>query len=146
MNAKVSVIQAVNKVLDYTGTDNVNDIPVLVDWAVEADRAIGSFYDWEKKIYVLDIVGCQAELPNGTVWVRGIILGDAGCDCDSTFDFAEKMDHTDIQETFKEWNRLCASARAESSRPSETEMSDIVGIMNDPLSGVGMALPSTYYD
>lgn len=244
MNDKVSIMEAVNKVMDYTGLDNVNEIPVLIDWAIEADRSIGSFYDWEKKIHILDVVGCRADLPPGVVWVRGIVMGDAGCDCEASFDFAydnldlidkstgletttgfltidlsssedikcsnvrwevqdnsiilssdndgakvtvqvlqyqldtngfpkvntnniraiatyleyrlmkrsrwsknraEKMDHTDIAETYREWNRLCADARATTSRMSETEESDVVGIMNDPLSGVGMALPSTYY-
>ena len=88
MNAKVSIMNAINEVLDMTGADHSNDIPVLKRWAVNADRRIGAKYDWKKQIHVLDVIGCVAELPFGVIWVRGVIFGDAGCDCGLSFDFA----------------------------------------------------------
>ena len=43
MKNMVSIMSAVNKALDFTGSESIEDVPVLVDWAIDADKAIGSF-------------------------------------------------------------------------------------------------------
>jgi len=243
MNAKVSLMNAINEVLDMIGSENTNDIPVLKKWAINADRRIGAKLDWKKQIHVLDVEGCIAKLPFGVVWVRGLILGDAGCDCGTNFDFAfnnlnlidkstsvettggflaitlfsstdircssvrwevqnnniildrdsdgqkvtvqvlqyeldadgfplinennveaiaqyleyrlmkrsrwardpsERMSGADIQDAFREWHRLCSDARATTSRSSATEQTDVAAMVNDPLSGHGLLVPSAY--
>ncbi len=245
MNAKVSLMNAINLVLDDVGSENTNDIPVLKVWAINADRRIGAKQDWKKQIHVLDAEGCIVELPTGVVWVRGLILGDAGCDCGVSFDFAfnqlnlnfidkqtgvettsgflaidlesssepscstvrwevqnnsiildndfdgqkvtvqvlqyeldangvplinennveavaqyleyklmkrsrwakgrsDKFSRADINDSLNEWHRLCSDARATTSRPSTSERAEIAQMVNDPLSGHGMLLPSSY--
>jgi len=86
MRNKVSIMAPVNKVLDYMGSESVDDVPVLMDWAIDADKSIGAKYDYKEVIRVLDIVNCRAVLPCGTVEVNGLLLGDHGCDCGLLFD------------------------------------------------------------
>lgn len=88
MKNMVSIMSAVNKVLDFIGSESIDDTPVLVDWAIDADKAIGSFYDYKEEIHVLKISNCRAKLPCGTIEVRGLLLGDNGCDCNLVFDNA----------------------------------------------------------
>ena len=89
MKNMVSIMSAVNKALDFTGSESIDDVPVLVDWAIDADKAIGSFYDYKEEIHVLDVTNCRAKLPCGTIEVRGLLLGDHGCNCNITFDNAK---------------------------------------------------------
>tara|TARA_R110000824_G_scaffold232905_1_gene421098 strand:- start:95 stop:808 length:714 start_codon:yes stop_codon:yes gene_type:complete len=80
---------SVNKVLDFIGNESIDDTPVLVDWAIDADKAIGSFYDYKEEIHVLEVSNCRTKLPCGTIEVRGLLLGDHGCNCNLTFDNAK---------------------------------------------------------
>jgi len=89
MKNMVSIMNAVNKVLDFTGNESVDDVPVLVEWAIDADKAIGSFYDYKEEIFVLEITNCRAKLPCGTIRVEGLLLGDHGCNCNLAFDNAK---------------------------------------------------------
>lgn len=67
------------------GIDHNRDIPLFTSWAVEADRKIGSYYSYKKKIVVLDVVDCRAELPCEAVAVLALLLGDHGCNCNLVF-------------------------------------------------------------
>ena len=60
-------------------------MPSLIRWATEADRKIGSYYDYERKVEVLKVTDCKVEVPLGAVHVIAIIMGDNGCDCDLFF-------------------------------------------------------------
>lgn len=51
-----------------------------------------------------------------------------------------KMDLGDIQLLDKKWNNLCADARAQDAELSESDRSEIVGMMWDPLIGYGLSL------
>ena len=83
---QVSIKQAIIDAADETDSTILRDMPTLVKWAIKADQKIGSYYSYEKKITVVDVVDCKAELPDHCVRVLNIALGDYGCDCDNIFD------------------------------------------------------------
>lgn len=82
---KVSVKNAVQQAFDNIGIETNELFPLFKLWSVEAERRIGSFTQYERKIYVLDIVGCRAYLPCEAQAVLGVLLGDYGCDCGLKF-------------------------------------------------------------
>lgn len=49
-----------------------------------------------------------------------------------------KMDHSDIQRHYKEWNRLCSHARADDAEISESDRNEIISMIHDPWIGYGM--------
>jgi len=53
---------------------------------------------------------------------------------------AKRMSETAIREIDREWHRKCAHARAEDGKPSESEILFIKNLINDPTSGVGLAM------
>lgn len=85
MNKLVSISQAINKALDNMGMEDDREIPVLIDWAMEAEDKIDSFYSYVERINVLDVDDCSAKLPCGTKKLVGILFGDHGCDCGTYF-------------------------------------------------------------
>ena len=235
---KISIRNAVQSALDNMGGDEVRDTPIFISWAVEADRKIGSYYAYKRKICVLDVTDCTAELPCDAVAVLGVLLGDHGCDCDLNFEsifrffafnrinvdatanfvvidsgagsntgttcsnirweiqnnnliFSSKIElgkvtiqylgyevdeckfplinenHVDaiaqyieykaamrirwkpveyrinataIHEMKREWNRKVALARGDDADPSESERAEIKDMINNPMSGVGIAM------
>lgn len=63
--------------------------PLLATWGVEADREIGSFYGYERKIHVLPVQNQnEVILPCNVVSVIGVLYGDMGCDCQKVFRMA----------------------------------------------------------
>lgn len=232
---KISIKNAIQQAQDNMGIDHNRDIPLFTAWAVEADRKIGSYYSYKRKIVVLDVVNCRAELPCEAVAVLGIIFGDCGCDCgllftnlysyintslsahnagsgwividdsggtrfncgvayeiqnnqlvfngnfdgqkitvqmlaletdadgfplinenhvDAVAQYIEyksalrtrwnsienKITETGIADMKQEWGRKLRDARAESGEPSLSDLSEIRDMVNDPISGVGIAL------
>lgn len=226
---------AVQAAMDNMNIQNTKDVPLYMVWGIEADRKIGSYYSYKKKIKVLDVVDCHSELPCDAVAVLGLLLGDHGCDCglafnnifsywagagrgfiDTTAGFivvdpnysvnctgirwhiqgnnliydrnfngnkvtvqylAYETDERDfpminenhvdavaqyieykhamrtrwwdpeyriqenvIEKLRFEWNRKCRHARAEDGDPSVTDMQEITAMINNPLSGIGIAL------
>lgn len=51
-----------------------------------------------------------------------------------------RMDEGAIRSLQMEWSRKCRNARAESAAPDISEMEEITRMMNDPESGIGMAM------
>lgn len=82
---KISIKNAIQQAQDNMGIDHNRDVPLFTSWAVEADRKIGSYYSYKKKIVVLDVDNCRAELPCESVAVLALMLGDHGCDCGTVF-------------------------------------------------------------
>lgn len=82
---QVSIKRAVQQALDNLGIDTNDMIPKFTVWGVEAENRIGSFTQYERKIYVLDVNQCYVELPCQVTAVLGVLLGDFGCDCGLTF-------------------------------------------------------------
>jgi hypothetical protein len=56
------------------------------------------------------------------------------------FDPEYKIQENVIMDLRKEWNRKCRNARAEDGDPSASDMREITGMINNPLSGIGIAL------
>jgi len=82
---KVTIKRAILDMIEETDDTLLRELPLLKKWAVKADARIGSYYNYEKKNYVIEVENCSADIPCGVVHVLGIILGDAGCDCDVDF-------------------------------------------------------------
>lgn len=234
---KISIKNAIQQAQDNMGIDHNRDIPLFTSWAVEADRKIGSYYSYKKKVVVLDVCDCRAELPCEAVAVLALMLGDHGCNCGTKFHglfsfintnlsahnagsgwividdsglghggfrcganyeiqnnqlvFSNNLDgkkvtvqilalevdaqgfplinqnHVDavaqyieyknalrtrwnstenkitesgIMHMEKEWGRKCRWARGDDAEPSESERREITSMINDPISGIGIAL------
>ena len=235
---KVSVSHAIQTALDNMNAQETNDSAIYKVWAIEGDRKIGSFYAYKRKIAVLHVHHCTADLPCEAVAVIGLMLGDHGCDCglifnrwygswgggggraqvdtnagfividpygggnghgsggrwhiqgnhiimegnyhDSKitieylayeedelgfplinlnhedaiaqyieykhalrtrwFDPKYKISEAAIMDMRKEWNRKARHARAEDGDPSVSELHEVTSMINNPLSGIGIAL------
>ena len=85
MNNLVSIKAAINRAQDNTGMHDDSDVPVMIEWAIEGDKKIGSYYNYVERIHVLDVDECTAKLPSGTECVVGVLIGDCGCDCGTLF-------------------------------------------------------------
>jgi hypothetical protein len=82
---QVSIKRAVQQAMDNLGIETNDIIPKFQVWAVEAENRIGSYTQYERKIFVLDINGCTVELPCEVVAVNAVLIGDHGCNCGMTF-------------------------------------------------------------
>jgi hypothetical protein len=82
---KVSIKRAVQQALDDLGIEENTLVPVFKIWAADAENEIGSFTQYKKKNYVLDVCQCRATLPCEAKAVLATMLGDHGCDCDLKF-------------------------------------------------------------
>lgn len=71
--------------IDMMGLDHDKDKPVLMTWALEAEKQIGSRFQYERKRAVLTISGCAACLPDDAACLERALMGDHGCDCESLF-------------------------------------------------------------
>jgi len=84
-NKLVSVNNVIINLLDDLALDHTKYKPMFTNWAIWAEKQIGSFYQYEKKFAVLDICGCHAELPCDAVYLQRAIMGDRGCNCQDLF-------------------------------------------------------------
>lgn len=232
---KVSVFAAIQMALDNMSKDETIDMPLYTEWAMQAENHIGSYYAYKRKIYVLDICQCSANLPCEVKAVMGILIGDHGTDCNLKFppiynlynaykasiangnfltidlggenykcvlggwhiqnnsiifdndvsnidkitietlayevdadgfpmvnenhidaiaqyiEYKEMLRNRwrkteirfqpyDINLAKIEWGRKCRNARAEDAEPSPTERQEITDMINNPTSGIGIAL------
>lgn len=85
INKLISIKIPVLHAADDMGIDLTRDKPTFTKWAVRAEKDIGSYYSYKRKRYVLDIVGCHAELPSCAAYLKAAVLGDHGCECDELF-------------------------------------------------------------
>jgi hypothetical protein len=81
ISIKVPVLDA----MELCGADHDKDRPVFTRWATLAEKDISSYYQYVKKIAVLDITNCVACLPSDAAYLQTAILGDFGCDCADLF-------------------------------------------------------------
>jgi len=85
INRLVSIDNVIVNLMDDLALDHTKFRPMFTNWAVLAEKKIGSFYSYKKKHAVLDIKGCTAELPCDAVYLQIALLGDFGCDCSDLF-------------------------------------------------------------
>lgn len=80
---KIPVFNAIEDMGGYSA----NDVPVFTRWANYAiTKDIKSIGCFVKKIFVLDVKNCLAELDPCVITVKAVLLGDHGCDCGVVFD------------------------------------------------------------
>lgn len=85
INKLVSINNVIINLLDDLGLDHTKYKPMFTNWAIWAEKQIGTPYQYVKKFAVLDICGCHAELPCDAVYLQRAIMGDRGCDCTDLF-------------------------------------------------------------
>lgn len=68
------------------GIDHDKDDMYLYNRALEAEKKIGSFYQYERKREVIDINGCTACLPPDAVLVEIAVIGNQGEGCENLLD------------------------------------------------------------
>jgi hypothetical protein len=85
INKLISIKNPIVDAMDQLGIDYIQDIPVFTRWAVLAEKNIGSYFQFELKRKVIDIVGCTACLPEDAAFLQMAILGDLGDDCANLF-------------------------------------------------------------
>ena len=82
---KVSIKRAVQQGMDNIGLETNDMVPAMTVWAAEAESRIGSFTQYQRKIYNLTVSGCKTELPCEVVAVLGVLIGNYGCECSLQF-------------------------------------------------------------
>lgn len=85
VNKLISIKNPIIDALELCGCDQEKDFPVFMRWAILAEKDISSYYQYTRKIVVLDIKHCTAELPCDAYSVQRAILGDLGCNCGDLF-------------------------------------------------------------
>lgn len=81
VNIRIPVLDAIQDM----GLDITKDVPTITRWASDAEREIGSYYSLKRKHEVLVVDGCTADIPCDASSVKGVLLGDFGCDCGELF-------------------------------------------------------------
>jgi hypothetical protein len=87
INRLVSIKNAIQNALDMLGIDRAKDMPVLMTFAMDAEKAIGGVGSFKRHKKVLDIHGCKAELPCNVEKLEAAILGLTDCSCNDIRDF-----------------------------------------------------------
>lgn len=85
INKLVSIKTPIIDAQDYLGIDHDKDVPWFTKLATEAEKKIGSYFQFERKRKVIDITDCVAPLPNDAIKVEIAILGDLGEGCENIF-------------------------------------------------------------
>lgn len=86
INKLISIKNPIIDALDMVGADRSVDMPIFMNWAMQAEKEIFSTPPAKRQRKVLDIVGCRAEIPCCAMVLEGAIMGDHGCDCGDLFD------------------------------------------------------------
>lgn len=85
INKLISIKHPIIDAMDMMALDHKNHFPMLMVWATDAERAIGSYYQYIRKWKALDICGCVAHLPEDAVKVEHAIFGDHEDNCGDMF-------------------------------------------------------------
>lgn len=85
INKLVSINNVIVNLIDDLGLNHNKYKAMFTNWAVTAEKSIGSFYQYKRKYAVLNITGCTAELPQDAAFLQIAILGDYGCECGDLF-------------------------------------------------------------
>lgn len=86
INKLVSVRNPIIDAQDYLGIDHDKDMPFLAKLAIDAEKQIDSYYQYERTKKVITISGCIACLPADAILVEAAVLGDLGENCDNLLD------------------------------------------------------------
>jgi len=81
VNKLISIWNPIQNAKEDLAIDHDKLDPVFMRWATQAEKEIGSKYQYVTKRAVLKIDHCIACLPNDAQYVQIALLGDFGCDC-----------------------------------------------------------------
>lgn len=87
INKLISIRVPVFEALEDMGIDHGKNIPVITRWAASAERSIGSYYSYKRKIDVIKVCKFRAELPCDAMYVQRVLLGDYGKDSADLFNY-----------------------------------------------------------
>ena len=85
VNKLISAENVIINLIESLKLDHTKHKPMFMRWIVEAEKQIGSYYQYVRKIAVIDIKNCIAEVPEDAKWVELALLGDYGCECQDLF-------------------------------------------------------------
>ncbi len=85
INKLISLKNPIIDAIDMLGLDHDKDYPIFATWAIDAEKEIGSRFQYIRKHAVLTIKGCAAELPCDAMYLQRALMGDLGCDCADLF-------------------------------------------------------------
>lgn len=87
INKLISIRNPIIDAQDTLGIDHDKDIPYFTKLATDAEKQIGSYYQYERTKKVIDVVNNIACLPNDAVLVECAMVGDhlSDANCDSNF-------------------------------------------------------------
>jgi len=85
INKLISVKEAILESFEDMGVDITRDKPTFTMWAVRAEKDIGSYYSYKKQIKVITASNCTAKLPVNAAYLKMVVMGDHGCNCDALF-------------------------------------------------------------
>lgn len=85
INKLISIRNPILNAMDMAAVDHDSLMPLFTQWATEAEKEIGGYYQFTRQWALLDVKGCVAELPCNAVKVEGSIIGDVMDNCCSIF-------------------------------------------------------------
>lgn len=83
VNKLISVRTPIIDAQELLGIDHDKDIPFMTRLAVQAEKQIDSFYQYERTKALLDIKDCVACLPNDCIYVEVGLMGNHIENCDN---------------------------------------------------------------
>lgn len=81
INKLVSIDNVIINLIDDLALDHTKHTAMFKNWAVIAEKKIGSYYQYKRKHCVLTISNCIAELPQDATVLEIALMGDYGTDC-----------------------------------------------------------------
>ncbi len=81
INKLVSIKNPIVDAMDFLHIDNDKQIPWFTNLAIQAEKKIDSYYQYERTHAVLTVEGCCVCLPNDSKLVEVVVVGDLGLDC-----------------------------------------------------------------
>lgn len=82
----VSINSVIVDLIDDLDLDHTKNRAKFINWAIKAEKEISSPRQYVRKIAVLQIKNCYAELPCDAAIVDLALLGDYGCECGDLFE------------------------------------------------------------
>ena len=61
INRLISINNPIINAMDLAAVDHANHRPLFMTWAYQAEKEIGSYYQYERQWKVIDVCGCTAE-------------------------------------------------------------------------------------
>ncbi len=85
INKLVSIKNPIINAFDLAGLDHDSHLPLFTQWATEAEKEIGSYYQYTRQWAVVDVCGCTAQLPCNATKIEGSIIGNHMDNCCTVF-------------------------------------------------------------